>query len=80
MGELALGAVHLGPLVVNGNDLRHLLVEQAVHGRSPGPPVLELAVAPPCCPSVGPDLAQLELPARSSPAPAFGRGPLEQVQ
>ncbi len=69
MGELAVRAVDLSPLVVERHDLGVLLGQQSVHRIAARGPVLQVMVAAPLGPAVGPHLAQLQLPARRPEAP-----------
>ena len=80
MGELAVRAVDLAPLVVEPDDLGHLLGQQPMHGLSAGSSVGELAVGPALAPAVGPDLTQLQLPARPPEAPALVGGLGDEVE
>jgi hypothetical protein len=72
-------AVDLAPLVVERHDLGHLVLEQTVHGTAAGATVGQLAGRSPVGPAVGPDLAELQLPTRSPPAPAGVGGRIEQT-
>lgn len=70
MRQLAVRAVHLAPLVVERHDGLHLLGQQTVHRAPTGATVSQLAELTALGPAIGPDLAELELPTRSPPAPA----------
>jgi hypothetical protein len=80
VGELAVRAVDLAPLVVERHDLGHLVLEQAVHGTAAGAPVGQLAGRSPVEPAVGPHLAEFQLSTRSPPAPAGISGFVEQAE
>ena len=60
MGELAVGAVDLAPLVEQPHDLGDLLVQQAVHRAAPAGSVGQLAGGPAVQPPVDAQLADLE--------------------
>src|SRR5437867_2584375 len=62
VGELAMRAVHVAPLVIEGDDLGHLVGHQAVHRTATRRPVGQLAGGSTLDPPVGAALAQLELP------------------
>ena len=70
MGELAMRAVDLAPLVVQRHDLGHLVVEETVHRAAARRPVGQFAGRSALHPAVGAYLAQLELAARPPHTPA----------
>ena len=74
MRQLAMGAVDLAPLVVERHDNPHLVVEQPTGG------IARRGSSPSSRPSARPHLAELELPARSPPAPTGVGGHVEQIQ
>jgi hypothetical protein len=80
MRQLAMRAVDLAPLVVERHDGRYLVIEQAMRRVAPGPAVAQLAQLTTLGPAVGPYLAELQFPTRSSPAPAGIGGGVEQVK
>jgi hypothetical protein len=59
VGELAVGAVDLAPLLGQVKDLLDLLVEQAVDCAAAGGPVHKRAGGPPGLPTVDPPLGDL---------------------
>ena len=80
MGELAMRAVDLAPLVEQGEDLGHLVPEQPVHGRPARRSIRQLPASPTAQPAVRPPLGELELVAGPAQRPAGVEGLLEQVQ
>lgn len=70
MGELSMGTVDVAPAAVEVDDRLDLVIEQSVHRVAAGGLVLELAGAAALHPAVGPQLAEVELPARPPEAPA----------
>lgn len=80
MGELAVGAVDLAPLVVELDDLGHLLGKQAVHGAAAATTVFQLAIGPALHPAVGPDLVEFEIPAPPPHAPPRLGGVGDEVE
>ena len=60
MGELAMRAVHLTPLLEHRQDLRGLAGEQAVHRPATGPLVGQRAARGALGPAVRPDPAELQ--------------------
>lgn len=80
MRQLAVGAVHLSPLVVQRHDLGHLVVQQAVNGGAARRAVGQLAVRPAGGPPMDPQLVQLQLPTCPSQAPPSVEGVVDEVQ
>jgi hypothetical protein len=80
VGELAVGAVDLAPLVEQPHDLGDLPVEQAMHRAATRPLIFELAGGAAAQPAVNPQLADLEHAAAGPPRPALPGGLLEQLQ
>ncbi len=80
MGELAVGAVDLAPLVEQRHDLGDLPVEQAVQRAAARTAVFELVGGAAAKPPVGPHRARLQHPAGRTELEAGRHGPLEQVQ
>ncbi len=79
MGDLAMGAVDLAPIVVQRHDLGHLVLEQAVGRAAPGAAVGQLTWLSAIDPTPGPALSELELSTRSPQAPAVVSGLVEEV-
>ncbi len=65
VSELAMGAIHLAPLVVQGHDLGHLVIEQAVHGVATGSAVGQLPGGPALEPAPGSTLGEIQFGAGS---------------
>ncbi len=80
MGELAVGAVDLAPLLGQLQDCLNLLVEQAVDRATAGGPVGQRAGGPPGLPAVDPPLADLQHPAGSLHGQPLGDGLVDQPQ
>jgi len=80
MGELAVGAVDLAPLLGQVENLLDLLVQQAVDRAAAGGPVGKRAGRPAGLPPVDPPLGDLQRPAGSLHGQPFGGGPVDQPQ
>jgi hypothetical protein len=63
-------AVDLAPLVIESHDLGHLVIEQAVRRVAARRPVDQLAGRSTLLPPPGPQLTELEFPARTPMSPA----------
>ena len=74
MGELAVRAVGLAPLVEQGQDLLGFLRAQPVHGRPARSLVGELPAGLACDPAVRASLGQVELTADAAQRPARVEG------
>jgi hypothetical protein len=80
VGELAVGAVDLAPLLEQPQDLGDLPVQQAVHRAATGRLVLELAGGAAAQPPIDAQLADLQHLASPAHRPTLPAGLLEQVQ
>jgi hypothetical protein len=80
VGELAVGAVDLAPLLEQPHDLGDLPVQQAVHRAPTRRVVGQLASGLPAQPPVDAQLVDLEHLAGGPHRPALFQGLLEQVQ
>lgn len=80
MRELAVAAVGLSPLVEQGKDLGHLLLEQPVHRDPARGPVGEPPPGPAGDPAVRPTLGHLQLTAGPAQRPAGVDRLVEQVE
>ena len=79
MGELAMAAVDLPPLMEQGDDRRGLVGEQPMH-RQPGAAVGQCPGRPPAQPAVGPQLGQVEDMAGPPQRPARRPRFLQQIE
>ena len=80
MGELAMRAVRVTPLIEQGQNLRGLLVQQPMHRRPARRPVGQPAPRPAGEPTIGPDLADLQHAAGSPDRPPGLDRLIDQVQ
>ena len=80
MGELAVGAVDLAPLLGQVENLLDLLVQQAVDRAAASGPVGQRAGCPPGLPTIDPPLADLQHPAGSLRGEPLGDGLVDQPQ
>ena len=80
MGQLAVAAVGLTPLVEQGQDLSGFLVEQPMYGRSAWAPVDQLPQGAAGDPAMRADLAELEFVAGATQRPAGLEGAVEQAE
>jgi hypothetical protein len=80
VGQLAVTAVGLPPLLEQGQDLIHLVLQQPVHrrpaGRRVGQPAADAAVQP----AVRAPLRQLQRPARIAQRPVGRQCLVQQLQ
>ena len=68
VGELAVRVVDLAPLVIEGHDLGHLVLQETVQCLT-GTAVGQLPVGPSLDPPIRPQFTQLQLPASSAKRP-----------
>ena len=80
MGELAVGAVDLAPLLGQLQDLLDLLGEQSVDGAAATGSVLKRASGAAGLPTIDPPLADLQHPAGSLRGEPLGDGLVDQPQ
>ncbi len=78
MGELAVAAVGLAPLLEQGQDLLGLLGQQPVQRRSARWLVSQRATGPAAQPAMGPDLPELQGVTAAAQRPAGLDGVVEQ--
>ncbi|HSO56027.1 MAG TPA: hypothetical protein VL330_25530, partial [Actinomycetes bacterium] len=80
MGELAMGAVHLAPLLRQLQDLLDLLLQQAVDRATTGGPILKRASDSPGLPAAHPPLGHLQHSAAALHGEPLGDGLVDQLQ
>jgi hypothetical protein len=80
VGQLAMAAVGLCPLVEQRQDLSHLLVEQPMHRMTTGCPVGQLTAGPAGDPAVRPHLTELQHLRRPAQRPARLQRLVEKVE
>jgi hypothetical protein len=80
VGELAVAAVGLAPLVEQGEDLPGLLLQQPVHRRAAGSLVVQSATRSALKPSVGAAFGKLQVVTGPAQRPAGLQRLLEQVE
>jgi hypothetical protein len=80
VGELAVGAVDLAPLMEQPHDLGSLPGQQPMQRAATGPAVGQLVGGAAAKPSVGPHRAKLQHPAGGPELPTGRHGLLDQVQ
>jgi hypothetical protein len=80
VGELAVGAVDLAPLLGQRQDRLDLLVQQPVDRAAAGRPVGQRPGRPPGLPAVDPPLGHLQHPAASLHRQPPSDGLVDQLQ